>query len=82
MKEFTKKNSLTRQMLFRNVCSNSLQIKEIFDEVAVGSQFVLFGVLSYNTYISLGIAWSDCFPKFVSSLLSVVNIEKIKIRIT
>ena len=42
IKEFTKKNSLARQMLFRNVCNNFLQIKEIFDEVAIGSRFVLF----------------------------------------
>ena len=42
IKEFTKKNSLARQMLFRNVCNNFLQIKEIFDEVAIGSLFVLF----------------------------------------
>ena len=42
MREFTKKNSLTRQMLFRNVSSNLLSIKEIFDEAAVGSRFALF----------------------------------------
>ena len=37
MKKFTKKNSLTRQMLFRNICSNFLYMRKIFDEVAVGS---------------------------------------------
>ena len=31
-------------MLFRKVCSNVLKIKEILDEVAVGSWFVLFEV--------------------------------------
>ena len=45
MKEFIKMNYLTRQMLFRNVYSNFLEIKEIFDEVAVGSRFVLFEVI-------------------------------------
>ena len=45
MTEFTKKNSLTRKMLFRNVRSNFLEIKEIFDKVAVGSWFVLFKVI-------------------------------------
>ena len=35
IKEFTKKNCLTRQMLFRKAHSNFLQIKEIFDEVAI-----------------------------------------------
>ena len=45
MKEFTKKNSLTRQMLFQNACSNFLQTKEIFNEIAVGSRFVLFEVI-------------------------------------
>ena len=35
MDEFTKKNSLTRQMLFWN----------IFDDFAVGSWFVLFEVI-------------------------------------
>ena len=29
---------------FRNVCSNVLKTKELFDEVAVGSRFVLFKV--------------------------------------
>ena len=51
MNGFTKKNSLTRQMLFRNVCSNFLQIKEIFDEVAVGSRFVLFEVTILIIYL-------------------------------
>ena len=44
MKKFTKKNSLTRQMLFRNICSNFLYMRKIFDEVAVGSWF-LFEVI-------------------------------------
>ena len=38
MKEFAKKSCLTKQMLVRNVCSNFIKIKAIFDEVAVGSQ--------------------------------------------
>ena len=45
MDEFTKKNSLTRQMFFWNVSSNFLKINEIFDEVAVGSWFVLFEII-------------------------------------
>ena len=44
MNGFTKKYSLKRQMHFRNVCSNVLYTKEIFDEVIVGSRFVLFEV--------------------------------------
>ena len=51
MKEFTKKNSLTRQMLFWNVSSNLLSIKEIFDEAAVGSRFALFDATYIYIYI-------------------------------
>ena len=45
MKKFTKKNSLTRQMLIQNACINFLSIKQIFDEVPVGPGFVLFEVI-------------------------------------
>ena len=45
IKKFTKKNSLTRQVLFQNDCSIFLSIKEIIDEVAVDSRFVLFEVI-------------------------------------
>ena len=41
MGEFTKKNSLTTPMLFRNVYCNFLEIKKIFYEVAVGSRFII-----------------------------------------
>ena len=45
MDEFTKKNYLTRQMLFWNISSNFLKINEIFDDFAVGSWFVLSEVI-------------------------------------
>ena len=64
-------------MLFQNVCSNFLTMKEPFDEVAVGYRFALFEVII--TYMSLGIVKdsSDCFWRS-----NYVNIEKIKIRLT
>ena len=42
MKQFVKNNSLTRHMLFRECYSEFLKIKEIIDEVAVGSLCLLF----------------------------------------
>ena len=49
IKEFTKKNSLTRHVF--SECLQQLVInREIFDEVAVGSRFALFEV-KIHTYL-------------------------------
>ena len=50
MNGFTKKNSLTRKMLFWNVGSNVLQIKKKFDEVAVGSRLVFLKLKHLYTF--------------------------------
>ena len=78
MSGFSKKNPLIRRVLFQNVSSNVLLIKEIFDEVAVGSRFVLFEVkilILLQEQLKIPVTASDdqiCF-------LFIVNIEKIKI---
>ena len=78
MSGFSKKNPLIRRVLFQNVSSNVLLIKEIFDEVAVGSRFVLFEVkilILLQEQLKIRVTTSDdqiCF-------LFIVNIEKIKI---
>ena len=57
--EFTKKNSLVRQILFQKVCSNFLQITEMF-EVAIASRFVLFEVVMI-IYLRIVKDSSECF---------------------
>ena len=46
MKELPANNSLARQMLFKERLQQLLINKKIFDEVAIGSLFVLFEVIT------------------------------------
>ena len=66
----TKKNSLTRQILFQNVWSNFSYVKVIFHEIAVGTWVFLFEFIIL-THKSLGIvkSSSDCFWRSNLSLL-------------
>ena len=71
MKEFTKTNSLTREILFRNL-QQLLINKKKFHEVAEGTRFVLFE-LKYLYILRNSERFESLFLtiKFVSSLSSL-----------